>query len=145
MPRPPFPRTLRQFQSDFATEEACQQYLAACRWPEGFTCPRCRHGKAYQLVKQTRRQCCNCRYQVSLTIGTVLHRTKIPLTCWFWAAYLMTTDKRGFLPCYWQPSSASTQGNSSPGTNGLPSASILVQIGIRTQWAFPDRSNDGPD
>jgi len=32
---------------------------------------------------------------VSLTSGTVLHRTKIPLTYWFWAAYLMTTDKRG--------------------------------------------------
>jgi transposase-like protein len=30
-----------------------------------------------------------------LTAGTVLHRTKIPLTHWFWAAYLMTTDKRG--------------------------------------------------
>jgi hypothetical protein len=27
------------FQSDFATEEACQQYLAACRWPDGFVCP----------------------------------------------------------------------------------------------------------
>ena len=33
------PKTLRQFQSDFATEEACQQYLAACRWPDGFVCP----------------------------------------------------------------------------------------------------------
>jgi hypothetical protein len=30
-----------------------------------------------------------------LTSETILHRTKIPLTCWFWAAYLMTTDKRG--------------------------------------------------
>src|ERR1700687_6119703 len=29
------------------------------------------------------------------TSGTVLHRTKTPLTCWFWAAYLMTTHKRG--------------------------------------------------
>ena len=35
------PKTLRQFQSDFATEEACEQYLATCRWPEGFICPRC--------------------------------------------------------------------------------------------------------
>ena len=26
---------------------------------------------------------------------TILHRTKTPLTVWFWAAYLMTTDKRG--------------------------------------------------
>jgi transposase-like protein len=95
VPRPSFPKTLRQFQSDFATEEACQQYLAACRWPDGFICPRCGHGRAYELVNQRRRQCVKCRHQVSLTSGTVLHRTKTPLTCWFWAAYLMTTDKRG--------------------------------------------------
>lgn len=37
MPRPAFPKTLRQFQSDFATEVACQKYLASCRWPDGFT------------------------------------------------------------------------------------------------------------
>ena len=95
MPRPSFPKTLRQFQSNFATEEACEEYLASCRWPEGFVCPRCGDRRAYDLVKQRRRQCAGCRHQVSLTAGTVLHRTKIPLTHWFWAAYLMTTDKRG--------------------------------------------------
>ncbi|MBZ5672457.1 MAG: transposase, partial [Acidobacteriia bacterium] len=41
MPRPAFPKTLREFQSMFATEEACQKYLAECRWPDGFVCPRC--------------------------------------------------------------------------------------------------------
>src|SRR5215472_7652315 len=95
MPRPPFPKTLRQFQANFATEEACQQYLTACRWPDGFICPRCGHVRAYELVSQRWRQCAKCRYQVSLTSGTILHRTKIPLPEWFWAAYLMTTDKRG--------------------------------------------------
>ncbi len=40
-------------------------------------------------------QCAGCRYQVSLTAGTVLHNTKTPLTIWFWASYLMVTDKRG--------------------------------------------------
>lgn len=95
MPRPPFPKTLRQFQSDFATEEACHQYLTACRWPDGFSCPRCGHGKAYTLLAQGRQQCGKCRFQVSLTSGTILHRTKIPLIHWFWAAYLMTIDKRG--------------------------------------------------
>jgi transposase-like protein len=40
-------------------------------------------------------QCAACRYQTSVTAGTILHRTKTPLTVWFWAAYLMTTDKRG--------------------------------------------------
>ena len=95
MPRPPFPKTLRQFQADFATEEHCQHYLEACRWPDGFVCPRCGHERAYELVNQRRRQCAKCRHQVSLTSGTILHRTKLPLTGWFWAAYLMTTDKRG--------------------------------------------------
>lgn len=95
MPRPPFPKTLREFQSKFATEEACQQYLAACRWPEGFICPRCGNRRAYELVKVRRWQCIGCRHQVSLTAGTILHNTKTPLTVWFWAAYLMTTDKRG--------------------------------------------------
>ena len=95
MARPPFPKTLREFQSKFATEEACQEYLAACRWPEGFKCPRCAHPHGYALVGRRRWQCAACRHQVSLTSGTVLHNTKTPLTLWFWAPYLMTTDKRG--------------------------------------------------
>jgi transposase-like protein len=95
VPRPPFPKTLREFQSKFATEDACQEYLAACRWPDGFVCPRCGQRRAYELVQQRRWQCASCRHQVSLTAGTILHNTKIPLTVWFWAAYLMTTDKRG--------------------------------------------------
>jgi hypothetical protein len=53
------------------------------------------HGQAYELVNQRRHQCAKCRHQVSLTSGSVLHRTKIPLTYWFWAAYLMTTGRRG--------------------------------------------------
>jgi transposase-like protein len=86
---------LREFQAKFASEEACQQYLAACRWPDGFVCPRCGNRRAYELAKLRRWQCAGCRHQVSLTAGTILHNTKTPLTTWFWAAYLMTTDKRG--------------------------------------------------
>ena len=95
MARPSFPKTLLEFQSKFADEVACQQYLAACRWPEGFVCPRCGSRRAYELVKLRRWQCTSCRHQSSLTAGTILHNTKTPLTVWFWAAYLMTTDKRG--------------------------------------------------
>jgi len=86
---------LREFQSKFASEEACQQYLAACRWPDGFVRPRCGNRRAYEVVKFIRWECAGCRHQVSLSAGTILHNTKTPLTVWFWAAYLMTTDKRG--------------------------------------------------
>jgi transposase-like protein len=95
VPRPAFPKTLREFQSRFATEEACQRYLAACRWPDGFVCPKCGNQRGYRMANLGRWQCAGCRYQVSLTAGTILHNTKTPLTTWFWAAYLMTTDKRG--------------------------------------------------
>ena len=95
MPRPPFLATLRQFQIEFATEEACQKYLAQCRWPEGFICPRCAHRRGYTLAGEKRWECAAYGYQVSLTSGTVLHNAKTPLTLWFWAACLMTTDKRG--------------------------------------------------
>jgi transposase-like protein len=91
--RPGFPKNLREFQRQFATETACQDYLATCRWPEGFVCPRCGDRRAYALTR--RWQCVGCRYQVSLTAGTILHNTKTSLTVWFWAAYLAVTDKRG--------------------------------------------------
>ncbi len=91
----PFPHTLREFQLQFATEEACQEYLVRCRWPDGHRCPKCGNARAYALASRRRWQCVVCRHQVSLTSGTVLHNTKTPLTVWFWAAYLMTTDKRG--------------------------------------------------
>jgi len=80
MPRPTFPKTLREFQSQFSSEEACQKYLASCRWPDGFVCPRCGNQSAYELVKLKRWQCTGCRHQVSVTAQTILHNTKIPLT-----------------------------------------------------------------
>ena len=86
---------MRDFQRQFASEEACQDYLTACRWPDGFACPRCGHQRAYRIKEHRRWQCAACRYQVSLTAGTILHNTKTPLTVWFWAAYLTVTDTRG--------------------------------------------------
>lgn len=47
------------------------------------------------MTTARRWQCAGCRYQASLTAGTILHNTKTPLTVWFWAAYLAVTDKRG--------------------------------------------------
>jgi transposase-like protein len=47
------------------------------------------------MSQHRRWQCAACRYQVSLTAGTILHNTKTPLTVWFWATYLTVTDKRG--------------------------------------------------
>ncbi len=57
--------------------------------------PQCGNRSSYRIGKRQRWTCAHCRYQVSLTAGTILHNTKTPLTGWFWAAYLVTTDKGG--------------------------------------------------
>ena len=36
-----------------------------------------------------------CKHQVSVTAGTVMHKTRTPLVAWFWAIYLIAHDKRG--------------------------------------------------
>ncbi|RLA87882.1 MAG: hypothetical protein DRG58_09580 [Deltaproteobacteria bacterium] len=49
------------------------------RWPEGYQCPRCGPRKASFIRTRNLYQCCACRYQVSLTAGTVMHITRTPL------------------------------------------------------------------
>ena len=68
----------------------------ACRWPDGFRCPRCGEPDAYGLARRELLQCRACRHQTSVTAGTVLHRTHVPLRLWFAAAYLVTTHTPGF-------------------------------------------------
>lgn len=95
MPRPDFPRSVLEFQRRFSLESACWEYLTRCRWPDGFACSRCKNPEAYDLAPRKLRQCKRCGYQVSVTAGTVLHRTRQPLTTWFWAAYLVVTHTPG--------------------------------------------------
>jgi len=95
MPRPPFPRSLPEFQAWFGTDEACLRYLIDSRWPEGYRCPRCGHGEAYELATRSLLKCRRCGYQASVTAGTALHATHLPLRHWFWAAYLVTTHTPG--------------------------------------------------
>ncbi len=91
MSRPDFPKTIFEFQQRFPTEEAQLEFMIQSRWPDGFVCPRC-GGKEYWW-KTTRKllQCKACGYQASVTAGTVMHRSKMPLPLWFQAAYLVTT------------------------------------------------------
>lgn len=95
MTRPSFPRTIFEFHQWFPDEEACLRFLIQSRWPEGFICPHCGYDKFYWMKGRKLLQCQRCKYQASVTAGTVLHRSKIPLKTWFYAAYLVTTQTPG--------------------------------------------------
>jgi transposase-like protein len=93
----PFPETLTAFQRMFPTDGKCAAYLEKLRWPYTFVCDKCGwKGEAYRL--ETRPDifiCRSCRAETSVTAGTVMHRTKMPLTTWFAAAYLVATQTPG--------------------------------------------------
>lgn len=101
----PFPRTDREFMDMFPNEGACTEYLAALKWPEGFECPHCESHEGYWNSKRLYFECKYCHRQTYLTAGTVMHSSKIPLTEWFWAAWLMATLKPGISALqYWERS-----------------------------------------
>ena len=89
-------RSLREFQTSFSDETSCAVFLFERRWPEGFVCPACGDGRAALLRSRAHTyECLDCGRQTSITAGTVMHRSKLPLTVWFWAAHLMATHSNG--------------------------------------------------
>lgn len=95
MGRPSFPRSIVEFQRRFPDDDACRAYLFASRWPDGFRCPRCGRDEVGNEQRRHVWQCRRCGHQTSITAGTVMHKTRTPLSLWFWAAYLMTTHTPG--------------------------------------------------
>jgi transposase-like protein len=89
-------RSLAQFQKAFADEASCAAFMFNRRWPDGFVCPACGKGRFAALKSRPRLyECLDCGRQTSITAGTAMHRSKLPLTTWFWAAHLMTTHSNG--------------------------------------------------
>jgi len=94
--------SLHQLKSQFATEEACKQYLTKLRWPNGVHCPRCNNEKVYVLKARPFHWLCKATdcggkngYRFSVITRTVFENTNYPLRTWFEVIYLMTQSKKG--------------------------------------------------
>src|SRR6204780_2319440 len=89
-------RALAEFQKSFPDDESCAAFLFKQRWPVGFVCPGCGERRVVGLKSRPRlHECLDCGRQTSVTAGTAMHRSRLPLTTWFWAAHLMTTHSNG--------------------------------------------------
>ena len=80
---------------DYDTDEECRDRLEHLRWPDGVRCPRCDSDKISRIRERKQFDCDSCRYQFSVTAGTIFHDSHLPLTKWFVAMYLMTESKKG--------------------------------------------------
>lgn len=87
--------SLIEWQKRYGTEKACAATLAKYRWPQGFICPKCGNDSSWYITTRRVYQCSKCQHQVSVTAGTLFHSTNLPLVKWFWAIYLMASDKGG--------------------------------------------------
>ena len=80
---------------EYHSEDECREELEELRWPDGAACPRC--GDAEPRVSRTRNtyDCGSCGYEFSVTSGTMLHDTHLPLQKWIVATYLMVESRKG--------------------------------------------------
>ncbi len=79
----------------FPDNEACASYLTRLRWPKGFICPGCNAASTPWYETRGRLGCPICQRQTSVISGTILDKTRTPLTTWFDAAWHVTTAKNG--------------------------------------------------
>jgi len=87
-----FPESLPAFQKMFPDDNACALYLESIRWRDGFVCPRCASTAApMRLGRPQLLRCKACKRDISLLAGTVMERTHMPLSTWFWAAFLVAS------------------------------------------------------
>ena len=89
-----YPRNLNELEARFSSETACREYLFKLRWPDGFRCPRCGGAKGWPL-RSVLMECGECRYQTSVTAGTIFQDTRKPLALWFRMMWWVTSQKNG--------------------------------------------------
>lgn len=78
----------------FQNETFVREYLELCRWPDGPVCPFCGKMKPVkplggESMSEGWYHCRRCRKKFTVRVGTILHRSKIPLHKWFLASVLI--------------------------------------------------------
>ena len=90
-------KSILEFQKEFSDEAKCREYLEQQRWSGTPACPFCgslnvcrfANGKIFKCREK------QCRNKFSVTVGTIYQNTKIPLSKWFLATYILSVHSKG--------------------------------------------------
>src|SRR6516162_9341587 len=99
-------RTVAEMVEAFRDEEECRRLLEVLVWPNGRLCPACGSKRSIALAGRDMGQyrarpglyqCSNgaCRFQFTATTRTPLHATKLPLSTWLKALWLVLQSDKG--------------------------------------------------
>lgn len=80
----------------FSTDKKCREYLENLLWNNKPVCPHCKHDeKIYRFSDGKTFKCSSCKKKFTITVGTVLENSNIPLQKWLLSLYLISTTKKG--------------------------------------------------
>jgi hypothetical protein len=129
------PDSLFDFHGMFRDDHDCAVFLERIRWPDGFACPQCGTvGEPQRLATRPGiLRCRSCLAETSLTSGTIMHRTKMPLLMWFYGAYLVTSETPGM---------SALQFQRQMGMKRYETAYMMLQK-LRAAMIRPDRDRIG--
>jgi transposase-like protein len=91
-------KDLKQLLAHFADEKVCLAYLEEQLWNGVPTCPHCGSQRVYRLKDGKNFKCGNkkeCDRKFHVLIGSYYENTKIPLSTWFGAIWLLTSHRKG--------------------------------------------------
>ncbi len=90
-------KNIFDFQKTFSTDEKCREYLEQQRWNGTPACPFCGSINVHRFPNGKIFKCREkgCRNKFSVTVGTIYENTKIPLTKWFLATYILSVHSKG--------------------------------------------------
>ena len=125
------PMSRAAFEARFPDEASCARHLAARRWPDGFVCPACGHDRGWELKRRRASwECAACGKETSVTAGTIMHRSHLPLKTWFMAVHIVTSHSNGI---------SALQLQAQLGLGSYKSAWLLLHK-LRRAMVDPDRS-----
>ena len=125
------PMSRAAFEARFPDEASCARRLAAKRWPDGFVCPACGHDRGWELKRRRASwECAACGKETSVTAGTIMHRSHLPLKTWLMAVHIVTSHSNGI---------SALQLQAQLGLGSYKSAWLLLHK-LRRAMVDPDRS-----
>jgi len=90
-----YPRAFADLRTLFPDEQACLDFLARLRWPDGFVCPACGSVEFWRAGAGRWWKCRTCGRRTSVTAGTIFDKTRMPMLTWFSAVWFVVSQKNG--------------------------------------------------
>ncbi len=90
-------KNLKELMSKLTSEDVCRSYMEDMRWGGNPVCPHCGAHNPYKLKDGKKFRCKSktCKKNFSVTVGTVFENSKVPLSVWIAAGYLLSAHKKG--------------------------------------------------